>query len=131
MDYPINCRHSGYTPVLVVLDSTANSKLSELEQAFLSQGGEVYIGENVWQHLASLAGPTMSNFLAKYVRGPIDELIREATDELPEFVARMEDGNISISIGGEVLHVDRRPEAIGDEEPDQLPDDVSDNLPGS
>lgn len=130
LDYPIDCRQSGYTPVLVVLDSTANPKLAELERAFRSQKGKVYIGDDAWRHLASLAGPTMSKFLSKYVRGPIDELIREATDDLPALVARMEDGVISISIGGEVLRIDRRAE-VGEGDVDQLPDDFSEDLPGS
>jgi hypothetical protein len=73
----------------------------------------------------------MSTFLARYVRGPIDKLIREATGELPELMARMEDGNISISIGGESLRIPRRPEAAGGEEPDRLPDDISEELPGA
>jgi hypothetical protein len=131
LDFPVDCRYSGYTPALVVLDSTANPKLSELERAFRAQGGEVYIGESAWQHLASLAGPTMSRFLAKYVRDPLDELIRQAAEELPELVARVEDGSISISIGGEVLRIERRCPAIVEDEGDHIPDDLAENLPGS
>ncbi len=40
LDFPIDCRKSGYVPVLIVLDSTPNEKLTDLTNAFLAQGGE-------------------------------------------------------------------------------------------
>ncbi len=45
LDFPIDCRESGYTPVLLVLDGTVNPKLKELENSFLSQNGTVQFGK--------------------------------------------------------------------------------------
>jgi hypothetical protein len=130
LDFPIDCKKSGYKPVLVVLDSTPNPKLSELERAFLDQDGEVYMGTAAWDHLDHLAGPTMSLFLEKYVRGPIEQLIEEAPQTLPTFVAKMSDNSISISVGDETMQIARRESEAGEEQHDEPPDDVEDNIPG-
>ena len=45
LEFPVDCRTSGYKPILVVLDSTENPKLTELSRAFRDNGGEVYIGD--------------------------------------------------------------------------------------
>ncbi len=67
LEFPVDCRKSGYAPVLVVLDATANPKLAQLESAFLAQRGKVYKGEAAWRHLDEAAGQTMALFLEKYV----------------------------------------------------------------
>lgn len=129
LDYPVDCRTSGYVPVLVVLDSTPNPKLIELAKVFRDNGGEVHSGNEAWQHLDSLAGPTMARFLDKYVRDPIKQLIGESGDVLPELIAKMSDKDISITIDNEVLRIARQPSDPVDE-PDELPDDISDGIPG-
>ena len=123
LDYPIDCKQSGFTPVLVVLDSTPNPKLAELTQAFLSQDGEVYIGAQAWEHLDELAGPTMASFLERYVREPIDNLIREAPKELPELRARFEADAIIIFLAGEEIRISRINGAAEDDAHDETPDD--------
>lgn len=130
LDFPIDCKKSGYTPVLVVLDSTPNPKLEELEQAFLEQKGEVYKGASAWGHLDNLAGPTMSLFLENYVRGPIDRLIEEAPKMLPELGVTMSDSNIQIRIGEETLRISRRLVDIEEDSHDEAPDDIQNNIPG-
>ncbi|MBD1871827.1 DNA cytosine methyltransferase [Cyanobacteria bacterium FACHB-471] len=130
LDFPVDCKESGYTPMLVVLDSTPNPKLAELENAFLEQGGTVYKGADAWEHLDELAGPTMSLFLEKYVRGPIDSIIEEAPLKLPKLVAEMLDGVISISVGSETLNITRQEAEVEAGQPDELPDDVGDSIPG-
>lgn len=130
LDFPIDCKESGYKPVLVVLDSTPNPKLSELERAFFGQDGEVYKGTAAWEHLDNLAGPTMSLFLENYVRGPIDRLIKEAPQTLPKFVATMSDDSIFISVGDETFRIVRRESDIGEDQHDEAPDDIGDNIPG-
>lgn len=129
LNFPVDCKKSGYKPVLVVLDSTPNPKLLELERAFLAQGGEVYKGTAAWAHLDSLAGPTMALFLEKYVRAPIDRLIKEAPQTLPKFVAEMSDGSIVISVGNESLHIVRREAQIEEDQHDEPPDDIGDDIP--
>jgi hypothetical protein len=101
-----------------------------LERAFLNQHGEVYMGTAAWEHLDGLAGPTMSLFLEKYVRGPIERLIEEAPQTLPTFVAKMSDNGISIALGDETLHIVRRESEIDEDQHDEPPDDVEDNIPG-
>ena len=70
LDFPEDCRQSGYVPVLVVLDPTPSQKLTELRAAFLSAAGEVYVGQEAWAHLEGLAGSTMARFLGRYVHAP-------------------------------------------------------------
>ncbi len=130
LDYPSDCRKSGYTPVLIVLDSTPNQKLAELEAAFRKAGGEVHVGDDAWRHLESLAGPTMSRFLEKYVRDPIRRLIEESPVALPELVARMQPQEIIITVGDETLHIQRRASVSDDSEESEFPDDISDEMPG-
>jgi hypothetical protein len=130
LDFPIDCKESGYKPVLVVLDSTPNPKLSELERAFVGQDGEVYKGTAAWKHLDDLAGPTMSLFLESYVRGPIDRLIEQAPETLPKFVATMTDDSISVTVGDETLRIVRRESEIEEDQHDEAPDDIGDNIPG-
>ena len=130
LDYPTDCRMSGYIPVLVVLDSTPNPKLTELADSFRREGGEVYTGNEAWEHLDSLAGPTMARFLDKYVRTPINQLLKDAPDTFPDLFAKMGANNITIAIGDEVLHIARRPEPADADEPNELPEDVSDEVPG-
>jgi len=130
LDFPLDCRESGYIPILVVLDGTANVKLAELEQAFIEQNGEVYKGAAAWEHLDDLAGPTMSIFLDKYVRGPLDRLISEAPQELPMLIATMTDENVNISIGEETLQIARRTSRTEENHHDEAPEDAEDNTPG-
>lgn len=131
LDYPIDCQKSGFVPVLIVLDSTPNSKLLELVGAFQRRGGEAYLGDDAWRHLESLAGATMALFLEKYVRSPLDQLLKDATGDLPNFAARAEADHIILVLGKEELVIERRSDALVDEPiDDELPDDVADELPG-
>jgi len=130
LDFPLDCRESGYSPVLVVLDGTPNPKLDELEHAFRDHGGEVYKGKAAWNHLDELAGPTLSNFIERYVRNPIDHLLRHADDALPDLVARFDSRQITISIAEEVLEINRGgEESAVDEDHDELPEDFDEGLP--
>lgn len=130
LEYPLDCRTSGYTPVLIVLDGTVNPKLMELERAFLAQGGEVHKGAAAWRHLDSLAGLTMSLFLERYVRIPIDQFIEQAPVTLPRLVVTGTVDGIDISVGDETLHIVRRESEADDAGHDQAPDDIGDNFPG-
>lgn len=130
LDFPIDCRESGYKPVLVVLDSTPNPKLAELEKAFIAQDGEVFKGVAAWEHLDCLAGETMSRFLESYVRGPIDRLIREMPQRLPKLIASMSGSNIDITIGHETMRIARREAEVEDDVHDEPPEDVGDDIPG-
>ncbi|WP_306226414.1 hypothetical protein [Bosea beijingensis] len=69
--FPVDCRASGFNPILVVLDPTPNPRLTDLSAAFVAAGGSVYIGQDAWAHLEQRAGPTMAVFLETYVRRPV------------------------------------------------------------
>jgi hypothetical protein len=105
LDYAIDCRKSGFTPVLVVLDPTPNPKLDELSNVFVSQKGEVYAGDAAWQHLEDIAGRTMGIFLEKYVRQPMRALLEASPSPLPPLKITMDSGGITISVGDESLFI--------------------------
>jgi hypothetical protein len=124
LDYPVDCRNSGYTPVLVVLDSTPNPKLAELERAFGAVGGEVYIGAAAWQHLDNLAGDTIATFLENYVGLPLEDLLDSALPELPDFKASIVGCNMILSLGDESFTIHRSPlPNLAGAERDQAADD--------
>lgn len=130
MDFPIDCRKSGFKPVLVCMDGTSNPKLDALASAFRKQKGEVFIGSDAWDHLESLAGRTMSRFLELYVRGPIDDLLDKAGDRLLDFSAKCNEESIDLNIGDEVLHVVREPDAAAETDEDPIPSDADTLVPG-
>lgn len=107
MSFPKECQLSGYKPVLIVLDPTPSDKLKELSDAFKRESGEVYTGSDAWRHLGSMAGDTMSKFLAKYVRDPMDTLLAESVNELPKFCLELSEGKITITVGDEQVVVSR------------------------
>jgi hypothetical protein len=130
LEFPNDCKESGYTPVLVVLDPTPNAKLAELRNAFLRADGEVYIGQNAWDHLKAAAGSTMARFLELYVHMPIQSLLKEAPEQLPEILFKMDEENLTITIGKEMLKIQRAAVTIDTSEQEELPDDVDEHIPG-
>ena len=125
LDYPIDCKSSGYRPVLVVLDGTHNRKLDELVKAFETAGGVTYIGSAAWAHLESLAGTTMAQFLEHYVRVPLADLLANAPPRLvPPLSAEDCGSEIILRIAGEELRI-RRAEEPTDATGDDLPDDAA------
>jgi hypothetical protein len=129
LEFPKDCRASGFTPVLVVLDPTTNVKLEELNQAFITAEGESYIGQAAWDHLAAVAGPTMARFLEIYVHSPLQELLKVAPQKLPDLTLRMSNDRIIMKIGEEYLTIQRNTiqEAIAEE--NELPEDIDEEGP--
>lgn len=124
LDFPVDCKSSGYRPVLVCLDATANPKLTQLVEVFKREGGEAFIGDAAWKHLDDLAGATMSKFLDKYIREPLNRLIAEETAQpLPDLTAKDHGSSLSIFIGNEELRIQRHeePTCAG---PDELSTDT-------
>lgn len=128
LEFASDCRSSGYTPVLVVLDPTANPKLEELSRVFLEEGGEVHIGAEAWEHLEQAAGATMGRFLEKYVHEPFHSLLAEVPPALPELVLKMDDDEVSISVGGEVYSTRRTAHGAAEVAEDDLPEDADDQI---
>ncbi len=71
LSFPVECKAAGLTPVLVVLDPTPSSRLTELIAVFAENGGCSYVGEAAWAHMDAKAGPTMAVFLERYIRPPL------------------------------------------------------------
>jgi hypothetical protein len=133
LDFPSDCKASGYTPVLVVLDPTPNPKLAELQAKFSTEGGQAHVGEGAWTYLRSLAGPTMSRFLDQYVQAPLQAVLDEVPadpEELPELRLKMERDQFTASLLGESLVVRRTPRPEEASEPDAMPDDADEEVPG-
>ena len=107
LSFPKDCRKSGYTPVLVVLDSTPNPKLEELRREFRAERGESYAGAEAWGHLNSIAGPTMGKFLELYVHRPIESVMGEAEQPLPPLTVRMEVDDIAVEVGDDSFKINR------------------------
>ena len=118
LDFAIDCKSSGYRPVLVVLDGTPNPKLKDLTAAFVAAGGVSYVGPAAWSHLEALAGSTMARFLERYVRAPLSNMLAEAPGlPLPELTIRDEGDHILLKVNGEDIRVDRHP-VVNDERGD-------------
>lgn len=130
LEFPNDCKASGYTPVLIVLDPTPNPKLYELSEAFTDASGEVYVGQDAWEHLAKLAGSTMARFLQLYVHEPLEALLKEAPDHLPEITLTMDEKQLTITLEGEKLVVRRNKAEVVASESAELPDDVDEQVPG-
>jgi hypothetical protein len=125
LDFPADCRASGYTPVLIVLDPTANPKLQELQRTFDREGGESYIGHDAWEHLERMAGETMATFISRYVHQPIQALLNGAPVELPDICFRLRGNELLIEVAGERLHLRRDPTDDLASADDAVPDDVN------
>ena len=132
LDFPDDCKASGYIPILVVLDPTANPKLIELSKKFIAAGGEVFVGTEAWTYLKSLAGPTMSRFLDEYVHRPVQALLEHipSPEELPEMTLKMESGRFTATLLGETLTVSRTPGSQSEADTQEMPEDVEDQIPG-
>jgi hypothetical protein len=86
LEFARDCRKSGFTPILLVLDPTPSARLADLQKEYERYGGKAYIGNEAWAHLESEAGDTMATFVERYVRRPIAEVDRYAP-ELLDFMA--------------------------------------------
>lgn len=107
LTFPDDCQASGFKPVLLVLDPTANVKLDELQQAFVKAGGESYVGQAAWAHLNAIAGATMACFLEIYVHAPLQDLLQQAPQILPDLTLRMHHDRIIIEVGPERVTIQR------------------------
>ncbi|NJM72026.1 MAG: hypothetical protein HC862_18580 [Scytonema sp. RU_4_4] len=89
LDFAEDCRNSGFSPVLLVLDPTPSGRLEELSQEYERVEGQTYIGDKAWQHLEEQAGATMGTFVEKYVRRPIAEIDTYASNLLNLSISKL------------------------------------------
>jgi hypothetical protein len=131
LDFPEDCRVSGFKPELIVFDPTPNPKLEELKSTFEQAGGTSHVGPAAWAHLEDLAGPTMGKFVDKYVRDPLENLLRNAPDALPELRLRMESERMIFALGLGEYEVERGSADLElASSDDVMPDDAPNQLPG-
>ncbi|KAA3662155.1 MAG: restriction endonuclease [Chloroflexi bacterium] len=71
LSFPVECQAASLAPILLVLDPTPSSRLSELKRVFETCGGQAFVGEDAWTHMDQQAGEIMSVFLEKYIRPPL------------------------------------------------------------
>lgn len=107
LEFPEDCRKSGYVPVLIVLDPTPSPKLDELRAVFLNAGGEAHVGQDAWAHLEDLAGATMARFLERYVHNPLQVLLAEEPTQLPDLRLAMGDEHLTVCVGDEEFSIAR------------------------
>jgi len=74
LSFPRECAMAGLIPILLVLDSTPSSHLSELQQAFTAAGGTSYQGKEAWIYMQGKAGAIMSVFLTNYIKPPLEAM---------------------------------------------------------
>lgn len=130
LEFPGDCRASSLVPVLLVLDATPNPKLDELREVFESECGDVYVGQEAWDHLNELAGPTMREFLKRYVHQPLQELLDAYPFKLCPLTISEIGGDLQISVGEESFKINRAAEALENIDPKILPNDVDEDAPG-
>ena len=130
LTFPADCASSNYVPVLVVLDSTENPKLSEISKAFDEAEGRTYVGDAAWRMLEAEAGPVMSRFLGRYVRGPLNSLLSHAPEPLPSLLLERNGGVVTFMIGDESLTVKRAAESYFAAKDAGIPRDVDETFPG-
>lgn len=109
LDFAVDCKASGFKPVLMVLDPTPNPKLDELIAVFQREGGDTHVGEAAWGHFQAAAGPVMSVFLSKYVRAPLEHVLQSTPEGLPDITFRMTDNVFCVSLEEEATEFVRTP----------------------
>jgi hypothetical protein len=97
LSFARECRIAGITPILIVLDPTPSTRLTEVSKMFVDNGGHVYIGEEAWQHLEEKAGAIMANFIDNYIKPPLAAINEFDTSQLDSISLSWEDNRIIIS----------------------------------
>lgn len=100
LDFAEDAKESGYQPILLVLDPTPSEKLTALVAQFERHEGRAYLGEEAWNHIAERAGPTMTEFIRKYIKLPIEEIDSHSESLLDIGLSvKEEDTSIGITLG--------------------------------
>jgi len=97
LSFAEDCYLSDYHPVLLVLDPKPSAKLRDLSKEYRKYGGEAYVGDDAWTHLEEKAGRVMSQFLERYVRGPMSR-IDESFDRLLPISLEYDDSNGAVHL---------------------------------
>ena len=74
LSFPRECKAAGFTPVLLVLDPTSSSRLTELTEEFINSSGIAMTGGEAWEHIENNAGQILAIFVTKYIRPAIEAI---------------------------------------------------------
>ncbi|MFQ5615273.1 MAG: restriction endonuclease [Anaerolineales bacterium] len=100
LSFPLECQAAGLTPILLVLDPTPSTRLTELKRAYEEAGGHAFIGNATWKHMEQQAGEIMSTFLDKYIRLPLATMSEPDTEEIQNMRLSWSDDTIAIETTG-------------------------------
>lgn len=134
LDFASDCRQSGYTPVLLVLDPTISTKLTELTAAFEDAGGACFTGQAAWDHLKGQASEVMVRFIEAYVEHPLTDLYAaHAADagRLPEFTVLDEGAKLRFRIGSVDWAINRQSIDVDLAKHDDIDVDAGEVIPGT
>jgi hypothetical protein len=79
--FPADCKYSGHVPRLLVFDPTPCATLALVVEAFEDEGGEVFLGQEAYDHIGATAGAAQAGFLRRYVAEPLERY----GDTIPDF----------------------------------------------
>ena len=107
LSFPKECKAAGIKPVILVLDSTPSERLTALSDAFTSNGGEAYIGEEAWSYLEKHSGDIISILVEKYVKKPLLRIVESAGCSLSDFSLCWSNEAVIISNGRQSYRIKR------------------------
>ena len=108
LSFPVEAKAAGFTPVLLVLDPTPSSKLTELARQFVANGGEFYNGEEAWEYMEKETGEVIAIFIKKYIK-PIIKVIEEVNiDEIVDIRLSSTPTKITIASSASSYILNRR-----------------------
>lgn len=125
LDFALDCKNSGYAPILLVLDPTASPRLAELETEYQNHDGRAYIGPAAWQYVKERAAPVMAHFIDNYVRIPLQEV--ESSHKTLQPIHLISNGSmILVRVGEEGFSIPRPSRSSNPEMVQALADDDTD-----
>jgi hypothetical protein len=107
LSFPAESQAAGYRPILLVLDPTPSTRLTELSQKFLSCGGEVHQGEAAWLHMEQQAGSVVSIFIDKYIKPTIQAIESVNISEIRSLTLNWANDRITISNSENSYSIDK------------------------
>lgn len=100
--FPADCTYSGHVPRLLVFDPTSCATLDQVVAAFEAEGGEVYLGQDAYDHIGATAGPAQAEFLRRYVAEPL----KRYEDTIPDFGAGRVLADLRLSAAPEAIRLE-------------------------
>lgn len=107
LSFPIEAMAAGFTPILLVLDPTPSTRLTELSNKFLECHGEFYQGADAWNYMEHEAGSIISVFIDKYIKPVITNIEDVDIDSIASITLNWAEDQISITSDTEAYTITR------------------------